>query len=87
MSFQISILLTNCATIITSQIFVEISPKTCQIFGQPGPNAKCQIQYWASLSPIRMSLLIHHCDHVTFYTLQSKSKSGLRLGKSNPSLI
>ena len=44
-------------------------------------------QYWASLNPSLISLLIQNHDHVTFYTWQSKSKSGLRLGKSNPSLI
>ena len=46
-----------------------------------------QFQYWASLNPSLISLLIQNYDHDTFYTWPSKSKSGLRLGKSNPSLI
>ena len=46
-----------------------------------------QFQYWASLNPSLISLLIQNHDHVTFYTWQSKSKSDFRLGKSNPSLI
>ena len=45
-----------------------------------------QFQYWASLNPSLISLLIQNHDHVTFYSWQSKSKSGLTLGKSNPSL-
>ena len=46
-----------------------------------------QFQYWASLNPSLILLLIQNFDHVTFHTWQSKSKSGLRLGESNPSLI
>ena len=46
-----------------------------------------QFQYWTSLNPSLISLLIQSYDHVTFYTCQYKCKSGLRLGKSNPSLI
>ena len=45
-----------------------------------------QSQNWASLNPSFISLLIPNHDHVTFYTWQAKSKSGLS-GKSNPNLI
>ena len=58
--------------------------KTFCLFPDLTPS---QFQYWASLNPSLVSLLIQNHDHVTFYTWQSKSKSGRRLGKSNPSLI
>ena len=47
-----------------------------------------QFQYWASLTPGPISLQAQSYDHVTFYTWQSKSKSGLRFGKykSKPDL-
>ena len=52
----------------------------------PGPNAKSISVLDKSKSNSYFVTDSEH-DHVTFYTWQSKSKSGLRLGKSNPSLI
>ena len=52
----------------------------------PGPNDK-SISVLDNSKSKSYSILIQNYDHVTFYTWQSKSKSGLRLGKSNPSLI
>ena len=46
------------------------------------PNLS-QFQYWASLNPSLISLLIQNHDHVTFYIWQSKSKSDVELGNVN----